>query len=795
MREPTDAGTGSMRDGRFWLLLVGTVILLLLDLVWRPLFTLPFLPVPMLLAAVYLPYRAVRRLAVLAIGLAVASAVLPRDLVDANYWLWLLAISISALLAVWMARVRDEAQMARKPAMETLAESERRYRLLAENESSIVYTTSVNHTVTYISPSVTRALGWLPEEMVGHSPAELIHPDDLPYVMSIMTSLDKQQPVEAPADGHVARMRDKSGNWVWVANRAALLKDAQGVPVGLIGSLVVVNELVQAQVDASAGKARLRAVLNTMLDALVLLAPVRDATGTIVDFEFVDANPAALAQGSLTLDALIGQRLSAHYPAVMGTELFDGLTSVIDEKQPMILEDWPWPRPHQHRRARHFDLRAVNAGDCVSVVYRDVTERSQLVHRIAASEQELRLILENSGDVVYRANSEGRCEFVTASITELLGWSPEEFLGRTLPEFVHQDDRATLQLRLAEISSGQAVRMTVRLRSKGGDYRWIAANVRPLWSADGRLTGRTGSWRDVSELVEAQQELIESERRYRLLAEHSSDVILLERDGVIDWVSPSLDPALGWDPADWTGRRFEEFTHPGDTDAVQTERLAVEAGGTRVVTIRARQKHGGHHWIEVHAGPVLDDAGEVDGVLASFRVVDAEVMARQQLDMQARFDSLTGLMNRNEIFELLGSMHQQRHRAGQETAVLFCDVDEFKFINDSFGHAVGDEVLRALANRIRSTLRREDAAARVGGDELLIVLTGIHSLEGATAVAEKIRQAAAAPIALDEGSVQVTLSIGITLMGSGESVDEAVARADEAMYDAKRSGRNRVIAI
>ncbi len=781
-----------MYDRRFWLLVVGMLMLLVLDLVWRPLFTLPFVPIPMLLAAVFLPNRAVRWLAVMAVVLAAASGVLPYDRLDANYWLWLLGIVISAILAVWMARARAAAEAARTQALQTLAESERRYRLLAENESSIVYATSVNQILTYVSPSVTRALGWLPQDLVGQHPVALIHPEDRAYAAAVAASLGTEQPLQTPPEGHVVRLRAKSGDWVWVANRATPVVDAQGTPAGLVGSLVVVDELVRTQVEARAGRARLRAVLNTMLDALVLLAPIRDEAGTIVDFSFTDANPAAMAAGNLTREEVIGQRLSALFPPAMRSELFAGFTTAVEQGLPLILEDWCWARRNPKLRQRRYDIRAVNAGDCVSVVFRDVTERYLLVQRTAASEQELRLLLENSGDVVYRADTAGTCQFITPSITDLLGWTPGEMLGRTLPAFVHPDDQAALYAKLEQICSGQAVSMTIRLRTKGGGYRWIASNVRPLWSADGSLAGRTGSWRDVSDLVEAQQRLLDSEQRYRLLAEHSSDVILLERDGIVDWASPSLTPALGWAPDEWIGRRLEHFTHPGDIGIMQSGRTAVSQGETRVVTVRARQKHGGHHWIEVHAGPVMDGDGRVDGVLASFRVVDTEVMARQQLDLQARFDALTGLMNRKEIFELLNSVSGHRHRQGQETAVLFCDVDEFKHINDTLGHAVGDEVLRTLAERIRSALRREDAAARVGGDELLIVLTGIHSLEGAAAVAEKIRQAAAAPIALVEGPVQVTLSIGLTLMAAGESVDQAIARADEAMYDAKRGGRNRV---
>ncbi len=788
-------GMRSMRDGRFWALIAAMLAFLVADLVWRPLLTLPFLPVPLLLAAVFLSYRAVRGLALVAVALAITSGMLPRDGLDENYWLWLLGISISALLAVWMARVRDGAEAARTQALQSLAESERRYRLLAENESSIIYTAETDHGFTYVSPSVTRALGWLPTDLLGQRMVDLIHPDDLQAVAPIRERLYAGHTVATPDDGYTVRVRTKSGQWRWIANRASVLTDVDGAPGGIVGSLTIVDDLMAARLRAQEEHARLKAVLDGMLDSVVLLNAVRDGDGSVIDFEFADANPATLRARGLTRQQLVGQRLSVVHPAAMRSGLFALYVAVVDEDRLIVLDDWSYPQEIFHGEIRHYDIRAGKVGDAVSQVSRDVTDSHRLAQRIADSEQELRLLLENSGDVVYRANVAGVCEFITPSITDLLGWTPEEMRGRTLPEFVHPEDQPMLHAVLGELASGQAASMTVRIRNKHGEYRWIAAIVHPLYGPDGNLVGRTGSWRDVSELVEAQRHLTESERRYRLLAENSSDVILLEHEGVIEWTSPSLTAALGWDPSDWAGHRFEEFTHPGDIISTRAERLSVTAGATRVVTLRARRKQGDYHWVEVHAGPVMNADGDIEGVLASFRVVDAEVIAREQLDFQARFDALTGLMNRTQIIELLNAMATHRRLPGQETAVLFADVDEFKHINDTYGHAAGDEVLRELAERVRSALRREDAAARMGGDELLIVLTGIHTLGGAAAVAEKIRQAAAAPIEIAEGSVTVTLSIGVTLMARDETVDEVVARADEAMYAAKRGGRNRVTTI
>ena len=205
-------------------------------------------------------------------------------------------------------------------------------------------------------------------------------------------------------------------------------------------------------------------------------------------------------------------------------------------------------------------------------------------------------------------------------------------------------------------------------------------------------------------------------------------------------------------------------------------------------------RHGNRHWIETHASPYLDATGRMDGFVATSRIVDAQVAAEQQLEHRARTDELTELLNRKEVLSRIETLGAQSRRTGQELGVLFCDLDRFKEINDIHGHAAGDEVLRATAMRLREVLRTsDDLAARIGGDELLVVLHGVRDMDDAVAIAEKLRSAATQPITTPSGPVSTTLSIGVTLAHPDETTDALVARADAAMYRAKQSGRNRVV--
>ncbi|HPE12892.1 MAG TPA: sensor domain-containing diguanylate cyclase, partial [Actinomycetota bacterium] len=300
------------------------------------------------------------------------------------------------------------------------------------------------------------------------------------------------------------------------------------------------------------------------------------------------------------------------------------------------------------------------------------------------------------------------------------------------------------------------------------------------------------TWRDVTERVEYAQQLSASEARFRLLAENASDVVLLTRNEVVEWISPSLSRMLGWRPEHWIQRGPEDFVHPDDAQAMRAWRGAVARAGVH----RTRLKHrdGTYRWVEMRASLVPDPHGVERETVCTFRTIEDVIARENELTRQATIDDLTGALKRDEALRRLARMAHARRRPGAESAVVFCDVDHFKGINDSRGHAVGDAILRETARRIRGATRDADLIARMGGDEFLVVLDGIHSIEEAVAIADKIRRAVEQPLTIGSDVLQIHLSAGVTLLQEGEQPDVVIARADEAMYRAKAGGRNAVAA-
>ena len=363
--------------------------------------------------------------------------------------------------------------------------------------------------------------------------------------------------------------------------------------------------------------------------------------------------------------------------------------------------------------------------------------------------------------------------------------------GRRLLEFLTADNAGALMAMARDahesgeplVVNNYAFALEIYGQERRFDIRAVRIDDEILWT-----------WRDVTERHLAAKRLAASEERYRLLAENSSDVVTRIRRGTIQWISPSVAPTFGYSVEECIGRLATDFLEEDDHTICSEHMKQLEAGQHVRVRKLVRNKDGSRHWIETHASPYLDASGRMDGLVATSRIVDAQVAAEQQLEHRARTDELTDLLNRKEVLSRIETLGEQSRRTGRELAVLFCDLDRFKEINDIHGHAAGDEVLRTTSMRLREVLRTsDDLAARIGGDELLVVLHGVGNMDDAVAIAEKLRAAATQPVSTPSGPVSTTLSIGVTLKRPDESTDALVARADAAMYRAKQTGRNRVV--
>ena len=428
---------------------------------------------------------------------------------------------------------------------------------------------------------------------------------------------------------------------------------------------------------------------------------------------------------------------------------------------------------------------------------RSAAEVARLRDELAESQERFRLAMHHAPIGMCLVAPEGGFITVNDALCTAFARDAASLITATWQELTHPDD-LEVDLQFAQqVLDGtrESYRLRKRFLRPDGSLVWGDLSVGCVRNVDRTVRYFVSQVLDVTDLVTAEQALVESETRYRLLAENASDVVIHVVDGWLVWISPSISSVLGGLPGDWLGQPVDALVHPDDLVTYLDGLDAITAEPAVVRRLRARAIDGTYHWVEANARSYRNEAGGIDGFIASLRLVDALVASEAELDHQARFDSLTGLMNRKEILQRISKVTTRGRRTGEETAVLFCDIDNFKDINDTYGHAAGDEVLRTISERVTATIREDDVAARIGGDEFLVLLTGVHDLPETTAIAEKIRTAVAASIGLDHARVTPTLSIGATLARIDESTDHLIARADRAMYEAKNAGRDRVVSL
>ena len=281
-----------------------------------------------------------------------------------------------------------------------------------------------------------------------------------------------------------------------------------------------------------------------------------------------------------------------------------------------------------------------------------------------------------------------------------------------------------------------------------------------------------------------------------LLASMRDIVLVTDIDGTLTYCSPAVESALGYRPIDLTGTNERELIHASDLAVHDglVGRLVAFDGPQPPIELRLRDRDGGWHWFETTSTEMLDDP-IVQGIVTNARDVTARREASEALIDLTLHDPLTALPNRIALMDRLSVALMHTARSSEVLALLFCDLDEFKRVNDSLGHGTGDQVLIEIAHRLSRARRASDTIARTGGDEFVILCEGLRDVDDAAKIAEKVRDAVEAPIELDGHDAVISVSIGIvTVEGAAATHADPMMllrNADAAMYKAKQDGKAR----
>lgn len=290
----------------------------------------------------------------------------------------------------------------------------------------------------------------------------------------------------------------------------------------------------------------------------------------------------------------------------------------------------------------------------------------------------------------------------------------------------------------------------------------------------------------------ATEEVRRTEARFRALVHNLPDLIVVTDDErTISFVSPSVTALLGWSAEEAQGAVLATVVHPDDRE--RFEKALTQSAGETTTEIRVLDRDGRYRWFEGTVTNLYDDPA-VEGLVLTAHDITAQKAVEDRLAHQATHDPLTHLPNRVIVNDRLGHALERGRRDGSRAAAIFLDIDEFKQVNDRWGHAAGDELLREVALRVQRVARAADTVGRYGGDEFVVICENLPSAADALVVAERIRDEVARPAQVDGAEVLVGTSIGVALSADGgETTRDLIGRADAAMYEAKSKGRGRIV--
>ena len=421
----------------------------------------------------------------------------------------------------------------------------------------------------------------------------------------------------------------------------------------------------------------------------------------------------------------------------------------------------------------------------------DITRQKVAERERAAGEARIRTITDNLPALVSHVDASLRYTFVNAHVRAL--HDDAELVGRLLADVRGIEDFRMVEPYVQRVLAGETVTFEkTGYSTRGTSQNWYQSHYIPDTDAQGVVRGFYAMTFDVTERKRAEIRSIESEQRLRGLTDNVPALLTeLDRDERVVFCNGRYESWLGIPPASIINRPIREAV--GEAHYEMRKPLLERAFAGEVVSFEQTAKLlVGERTLQTTYLPQRNAQGEVVGLYVLANDVSDLKQKQMQLDTLAREDALTGLPNRRSFEERVREALARTRRSGIPICLMFLDIDYFKSINDSLGHAAGDAVLKEFGRRLQQCVRETDMAARYAGDEFVILLEGVGGAHEAQRVADKVLAAMRPAFVLPARSMQVTTSIGIAISEEeDEDFASLMATADSALYAAKKDGRNR----
>lgn len=672
-------------------------------------------------------------------------------------------------------------------AEQALRESEARFRGITEHSTAVTFIVDADGVLSYVNPAFLRMLQLDAESALGAPAARFMVERDQQAFHGVLARTH-ERPGSTIALPYL-RLQAQDGSAIFLD---AKITGLYGTP-GILGAVVNGQEItgqVQAERALRRSETRFAALFETSRDAILL---TRASDGVALDFNdaFTDLTgherEAGLGRASADLLRVADDNDLSHFFRMLEAE-----NHVVDLETVVITADG---------RARETSLSGRYAeldGElCVVLVLRDITARRRTEAALRESEDKFARVFHRSPDAMLITRlADDLIIDVNDNFVALLDRDRADLVGRGAHELESTLPLERIRKHWAELSGdpdGEGGFATAELTVVGPDASIPVLASTTVVDIQGDPSAIT-LIKDMRELRKAQDRVAESEARFRGAFENAPiGMMLLSVDGRITQVNRTLCELLDRLPEQLIDAPGDELVAEVDRETFRALARSLFRGDMDEVSGEARylSASGAEIWTNRH----MVVQRSVDGVPHYLIVQIADITemkkSQQRMEQLAFYDTLTELANRRLFADRLEQAVRQASRHGRPAALLYLDLDNFKRVNDTLGHEAGDQLLKVVADRLRTCVREEDTVARPGGDEFTILLQEVQDAKAAGKVARKILRELQEPIVLGSHEIRVTTSIGITLTPD-DATDPSVLtkNADLAMYRAKERGRD-----
>ncbi|MEI6708129.1 MAG: PAS domain S-box protein [Methylococcales bacterium] len=697
---------------------------------------------------------------------------------------------------------RELRAIERRKIEDALQKSELKLKFLLSNVPVTIFTCKPTppFNPTYISPNINEILGYLPKKFLESCSSEQflescsskqflencnfweinIHPDDVAQVYDHLSQIFKNGTLQ-----HECRFRTADGSYRWMYSELRFTRDQAGEPHQIIGFWVDINERKQIEKKLIESERHLRAILDTISECVKLIA--RDGT-------LLSINQSGLAMiGADSEDEVCYQSVYS----LLAPEYRDAFQAfneaVCDGKSGKMEFEMIGLKGTRHWVETHAVPFSLENGETVQLaVTQEITQRKQIEQQIIESHTLLRTIIDTvpvqifwkDTNLCYVGGNIGFAKDAGMSCPEdLIGKDDYQMAWANQAELYRSDDCAVMKSGIGKFSYIEPVTIM------NGVERWISTSKVPLKNQHNEVIGLLGVYEDITERKNAEMEL---RIAATIFESHTVGMMITDEKTHILKVNQAFTNLTGYSEAELLNQK-PRLLHSGRQDRLFYDNLwqSIRDSGGWQGEIWNKRKNGDIYPELLTITAVRANQDQITDYVATHVDITERKAAEEEIRQLAFYDQLTGLPNRRKLLDRLHYSIALNHRAHSQFAVFMMDLDNFKAVNDSLGHAAGDELLKQVAARIIHCLRDSDMVARLGGDEFVLVLENLKIPEDAEIIASKVIAELTVPFQLsDNNMVQIGASIGISLYPQhGNTPESLMDRADSALYQAKDNGR------